>query len=75
LAHCFEGEVEGRTLEATVIKEVSEMMIKCLPALVSDQWMDQLLRKFLFGEQLNNPIKNENALEIVRVIIIKKLET
>ena len=36
--------------------------------------MEELLRKFLFGGESKIPLKNEKTLEIVRVLIIKKLE-
>ena len=36
--------------------------------------MEELLRKFLFGDESKIPLKNDKTLEIVRVLIIKKLE-
>lgn len=47
LEQSFEGEVEGRTQENSVFRAVSDLLIKCLPHLLPDDWNKKILAHFL----------------------------
>ncbi len=57
-----------------MIREVGLFIVKCVPGLIPDEWVENLLRKYLLGNQQGvSSIKGEKTLEIIQVLIVKKL--